>query len=131
MAKGIGMSMVSISDVDRLCGGVAGKTADQQNAFARSTFTEREISCAFERRSPSRYLAGRLAAKKAVLKALVPFATPGFGLRCVEILTKPNGAPYVEVGPQLRTVLNEADASEVLVSITNEGDCAAAMVLVQ
>ena len=131
MVKGIGISMVSISDVDRLCGGVAGKTADQQNAFVRSTFTEREMACALGRRSPSRYLAGRLAAKRAAVKAMAPLATQGFDLHCVEILTKPSGAPYVEVGPQLRDALNEVGASEMLVSITNEDDHAAAVVLVQ
>ncbi len=131
MVKGIGIDMASISEIDRLAGGIAGKTASEQDAFVRRTFTPAELAAALERHNPAEYLAGRFAAKEAVFKAVAPLTEEGFEMRRVETLTRPDGSPYVNVGPELQTALDEAGVSELLVSITNEDDYAIAMVLAQ
>ena len=131
MVKGIGIDMASISEIDRLAGGIAGKTASEQDAFVRRTFTPAELAAALERHSPAEYLAGRFAAKEAVFKAVAPLTEGGFEMRRVETLTRPDGSPYVNAGPELQTALDEAGVSELLVSITNEDDYAIAMVLAQ
>lgn len=131
MVKGIGIDMASISEIDRLAGGIAGKTASEQDAFVRRTFTPAELAAALERHNPAEYLAGRFAAKEAVFKAVAPLTEEGFEMRRVETLTRPDGSPYVNVGPELQTALDEAGVSELLVSITNEDDYAIAIVLAQ
>lgn len=131
MVKGIGIDMASISEIDRLSEGIAGKTAAEQSAFVRRTFTAAEVACALERHNPAEYLAGRFAAKEAVFKAIAPLTAAGFEMRRVETLTRPDGSPYVNVGPELQKAMDEAGVSEILVSITNEDDYAVAIALAQ
>ncbi len=131
MVKGIGIDMASISEIDRLAGGIAGKAASEQDAFVRRTFTPAELAAALERHNPAEYLAGRFAVKEAVFKAVAPLTKEGFEMRRVETLTRPDGSPYVNAGPELQAALDEAGVSELLVSITNEDDYAIAMALAQ
>ena len=131
MVKGIGIDMASIAEIDRIGEGIAGKAAAEQNAFVRRTFTAAELAAALERHNPAEYLAGRFAAKEAVFKAVAPLTAAGFEMRRVETLSRPDGSPYVNVGPELKAAMDEAGVSELLVSITNEDDYAVAMVLAQ
>lgn len=131
MIKGIGIDMASISDTERLAEGIAGKTADEQGPFVRRTFTKAEVACALERHNPAEYLAGRFAVKEAAFKALAPRTAEGFDFRCVETLTRPDGSPYIVVGPKLAAIMDEAGVTELLVSITNEDDYAVAIVVAQ
>ena len=131
MIKGIGIDMASIAEIDRLAEGIAGKAAEEQGPFVRRTFTKAEVACALERHNPAEYLAGRFAVKEAVFKALAPLTAEGFDFRCVETLTRPDGSPYVAIGPKLAAVMEEAGATELLVSITNEDDYAVAIVVAQ
>ena len=150
MVLGIGVDMVTISEIARLLpeGGLAAAsgerapaapgaaTADASprrhlDAFVRRTFTTDELAQAALRHDQASYLAGRFAAKEAVFKALAPRTASGFDLRVVETLDDAAGAPHVSTHGPLAGVLAEAGATEVLVSITNEGDCAVAFALAQ
>ena len=71
-------------------------------------------------------LAARFAAKEAVAKAL------GFGFRIaqprdIEIVTSPEGAPTVVLASGADQAARQVGIEEVLVSMTREGDCAAAV----
>ena len=95
-------------------------------------FTPTELEMAFARQQPAEFLAGRLAVKHAVRKAVGPLIDSEFDLRWVETLRAASGAPYVNVDAlALRKALTAADVDELLVSISNEGDYAAAIALAQ
>lgn len=124
MVKGVGIDLAQISEIERLCEASGG-------AFLRATFTPREIGQSEGRFRPGEYLAGRFAVKEAVFKALAPAANGGLDPRAVESLDDDGGAPHVLVGEELAGALERADASQVLVSISNEGDFVTAVALVQ
>lgn len=136
MAKGIGIDMVSISETARRLASEPERPGDidTPNAFTRRTFTADELACARQRRNPARFLAGRLAVKRAARKALAPLLAPAelaaLGPRSIETLTAPSGAPLISAAP-ISDVLRSANSSALLVSISNEGDLAVAMVLVK
>jgi holo-[acyl-carrier protein] synthase len=146
MVVGIGVDMVDMGEFRRLCGGfgnlpvrlgVSGeKDVSREpgvpNAFVARTFSEAERAQALERADSAEFLAGRFAVKEAVFKAVSPHAYGSpFELRMVESLDDKSGAPYVVVGEGIKPVLEAAGVTEVLVSITNEGDYVVAFALVQ
>ena len=128
MARGIGIDLVRIGDVaDRL-----DATECELDAMAVRLFTPAELEMARARQQPAEFLAGRLAVKHAVRKAVGPLIDNEFDLRWVETLRAASGAPYVNVdAPDLHDALAAAAVDELLVSISNEGDYAAAIVLAQ
>lgn len=146
MVVGIGVDMVDMGEFRRLCGGFGNlpvrlgtggekdgsRVPGVANAFVARTFSEAEREQALERADSAEFLAGRFAVKEAVFKALSPHAYGiPFELRMVESLDDKSGAPYVVVGEGIKPVLEAAGATEVLVSITNEGDYVVAFALVQ
>lgn len=136
MARGIGIDLVRIGGVaDHLGNAVCTcNTACNTAASPWLThlFTSTELEMAFARQQPAEFLAGRLAVKHAARKALGPLINGEFDLRWVETLRATSGAPYVNVEiPALRKALDEAHVDELLVSISNDGGYAAAIVLAQ
>lgn len=138
MVRGIGIDMATISEFERYWPGGAGAAGASACAeaelgpFIRRTFTPAELACARERgKRGAEFLAGRFAVKEAVFKAVAPLTAEGFDLRIVECLPDPSGAPRVTLSGPLAPVLAEAGVADVLVSITNEGDYAVAVALVQ
>lgn len=123
--KGVGVDMVQVSEMRRLCGD------DLLTAFARRTFSSAELDQARERQDPAEFLAGRFAVKEAVFKALAHLTKEGFDLRIVETVDDENGRPCVSATSRLAPVFAETGADELLVSITNEGDFAVAFVVAQ
>lgn len=125
MIIGIGVDVVSISELTSL------KLRISETAFNR-IFTDAELACVTDRSHPYEYLAGRFAAKEAVFKAVSP-ALNGvtFDLRMVETLSRPDGSPYIHVNDELRSILERAEVSRVHISITAEGDMAAAFAIAE
>ena len=124
MVKGIGIDAVDIEEMRRLC-------ADMDGSFVRRTFTAAERAQASGRRDPAQVLAGKFAVKEAAFKALAQHTKEGFDLRIVETLEDADGAPHITLTGRMAPVLEEADVTELLVSITNERDLAMAVVLAQ
>lgn len=125
MVKGVGIDLVSIERMAKRC-------ADPACAFVVRTFTEGERAEAAQRSDPAQYFAGRFAAKEAAFKAVAHLTTSRtFDCRTVETLGDENGAPRIVPNERLRDILEEAGVSELLVSITNEGGLAAAVVIAQ
>lgn len=138
MVRGIGVDVVAIAE---LAGHVPEGAGDDVvpdgaalDAFVLGTFTEAERAQAWGRARPAQYLAGRLAVKKAVLKALAPVVPPadeGFDLRVIECIDDEGGAPRVTCAGPLAPLLARAGASDVLVSISNEAGLAIAFAVAQ
>lgn len=132
----LGSALVAVCDVMDGSGGVC--------AWARGLLSDREWACARQRCDTGLYVAGRVAAKRAVLEALGVDAGAASacdegrlepdarnagdrGGREVEVLADDEGAPRVTLGDGLRPLLGPAPLPEVLVSITNENGLALAL----
>ena len=124
MVRGIGIDSVDIEEMGRLC-------ADARGAFVTRAFTPAERAEAFARPDAASCLAGKFAVKEAAYKALAHLTEGGFDFRCVETLEDERGCPHVTLDGPLAPVLEEAEASELLVSVTNERGTATAIVLAQ
>lgn len=119
---GIGIDLVSVTELRKL---------DQRTtgAFSRHTFTDRELAEAEVSQDPWVYLAGRFAVKEAVFKAVAHLLSEkSFDFRLVETLRQPDGSPRIICSPALQAILDSANVSSLLVSISNEADFAVSMV---
>ena len=125
MVVGIGIDLAFISEIQRL-----GSVVD--GPFMRRVFTERERAYA-ESCEPTRAesFAGMFAAKEATFKALAHTRDNLFDLRSVEILHADSGMPYIEENEVVRQAMENVGATSLLVSITDEGDLAIAIVVAQ
>lgn len=122
MIKGIGIDMVSISEIARYIEHFG-------DTYINSAFTEREIH--FSKLSPNQaeYLSTRFAAKEAVYKAIAHLTKQkDFDFRIVESLNESDGYPVIHINEELRKIMNEAKIRSLLVSMTTEGDFAMAFV---
>jgi holo-[acyl-carrier protein] synthase len=70
-------------------------------------------------------LAARFAAKEATIKALRP--SVGLAYSNIEVITAPSGAPAMAVSGAAAEWVDELDLSSSSVSLTHEGDFAAAI----
>lgn len=127
MVLGIGIDLVEIARIERML------RDRPQSAFLRKAFTPAELAQApgeEHLRARAAYLASRFAAKEAVFKA-VAHLTPQkhFDLRVVETLHREDGSPYISVTEELAPVCEAAGVNALHVSLTDEGDYAAAFVV--
>ncbi|ETT76596.1 MULTISPECIES: holo-ACP synthase [Paenibacillus] len=123
MIRGIGMDLVSISFVEQMlekCG----------ELFVQQYYSmeERELF-ACKKRHAEHFLAGRFAAKEALLKAI------GTGMNCeldwneLEFLNHPGGQPYLVRSRSLEPYVQQQDS--IHVSISHHGDYAAAFIIIE
>ncbi len=119
MKPSVGIDLVSVSRI-------AESLATFGDRFLRRIFTDGEI--AYARKAPAltnERLAARFAAKEAALKAL-GLADRGVGWREIEVTTNPSGAPELVLHGAAREL--SADAGELAISLSHEGDLATAIV---
>lgn len=125
---GIGIDMAQIAEISRL-------SEVMGPSFFQRTFTDIERTEAERRRTREaklEYYAARYAVKEAVFKALAPhIPEKGFDFRHVCTLNHEDGSPYVEMTEWMRNLCREAGASKIHVSITTEGEYAAAFVIAE
>jgi phosphopantetheine--protein transferase-like protein len=120
--KGIGIDMVYIPTIR--------KYIEQNSAFLRRTFTSKEQKASADRADPAQYYAARFAVKEAVFKAVAHLTeNKTFDFRIVETLNTDDEAPYVTTDGALAPILQQAGITQLHISITTEGDYAAAFVV--
>lgn len=95
------------------------------NAFLRRSFTDREVELSAGR---TESLAGRWAAKEAVLKALGA-GIADIPLTDVEIDQDPSGRPTLSLYREAASRSGEAGITAWAVSISHDGDYAMAVVV--
>ncbi|MBM4019014.1 MAG: holo-[acyl-carrier-protein] synthase [Planctomycetes bacterium] len=89
MIVGLGIDLCGVERIRRML-------ADHGERFLKRTFTEAEVACARRRKKGfEETLAGRFAAKEAVMKALGTGWGRGVGFRGIEVLKRPSGKPCV------------------------------------
>ncbi|MGI6106801.1 MAG: holo-ACP synthase [Lachnospiraceae bacterium] len=125
MIRGTGIDLVQIERIRR---------AQSRNggAFIQKGFTLKEQEYAESGPDPAVRYAGLYAVKEAVYKAVAPnTAAHDFDIRLVETGHRPDGSPYVIVNERLQAVLDEAGIRRLHISITDEGEYAAAFAVAE
>lgn len=123
MIKGIGLDIVSIGFIEEMmakCGDIF-----MEQYFSRD---ERELFI-HKKRHAFDFLAGRFAAKEALLKAI------GTGMECemkwneIEFLNQSTGQPYLVRNASLQNYVQQQET--VLVTISHHCDYAAAFIIIE
>lgn len=132
MILGIGIDLVHVESL-------AGQLADGASRFSEETFTPQEA--AYSRGAvsgePARHFAARYAAKEAALKALeaacaqVHVRIPSLSLREIEVEPDAVGRPVLRLHGAAASLAERAGADRAWVSLSHEGACAAAMVILE
>lgn len=118
---GVGIDLVSINEIEEL-------NERTKGAFVNRTYTSQELEDAKTASKYFEFLAGRFAVKEAVYKAICgSFPNINFDFRGVETKRLSNGAPQFVPSPELRKIMDEVGASEIKISISNQGDFAIAI----
>ncbi|MEO0271122.1 MAG: holo-ACP synthase [candidate division WOR-3 bacterium] len=91
--------------------------------FLKKIFTEREIEYALKRKNPFPHLAGRFAAKEAVMKALGTGFGKGVYFKNIEIIREPGFEPEVKLHGKTKEKFKNKKFS---LSITHDGKYALA-----
>lgn len=117
----IGIDIATVSRIKKSC---------ESENFRNRVFSQAELDMFYNREKPKfSSLAANFAAKEAFSKALGS-GVRGFGLSEVEILRDDLGAPYFNFyGKAAEAVLKNDYKTQV--SLTHEGDTAAAVVLLE
>ena len=94
--------------------------------FLQRVFTAAEIDYCVPRKAKSQHLAGRFAAKEAVLKALGTGWSQGIHWTDIEVINEPGGKPVVELHNAAASVAAQAGIRQVLISISHVKETAVA-----
>lgn len=131
MIRGLGIDLCAIDEM-------ATRLDDLASMFAAAHFTPTEMSEIRSRGSqqPAQHAAARFAAKEACLKALASAAggrqlVPQVDFREIEVVTSATQPPYLMLHGALRTVARQLGIERILLSITHEGNFAAAVVTIE
>jgi holo-[acyl-carrier protein] synthase len=124
MASAIGLDLVDLRDV-------AVAIACFGARYLSRVYTDAEVAYAMSARDHAtivRRLAARFAAKEATIKALGA-SERGIGPRSIEIVRKADGAVRVALSGPALAAAREVGATALAVSMTHEGEVAAAVVV--
>jgi len=94
--------------------------------FLRRVFTPAELDYCLAKRRSIEHLAGRFAAKEAVLKVLGTGWRKGINWTDVEIRNGPSGRPLVSLTGLCRKFADEQGLAGILISISHVGSHAIA-----
>jgi len=98
--------------------------------FVRKWFTPGEIEYCQAKLDQPRHLAGRLAAKEAVFKAMRLRGTGLVPWRDVEVVREPGGAPSVRLGGDLSNAADQLGVGQILISISHDASRANAVAVI-
>ncbi len=108
---GIGIDMIEVPRIK--------SAIDRHKTFINRIFCPEEIK--FSNRGVFRYeeLAGRFAAKEAVLKAMKIGWRQGIGYRDIAVLNEKSGAPYVVLSGRAKEICENLRITKIFVSISH------------
>jgi holo-[acyl-carrier protein] synthase len=116
---GIGIDLVKVDRIRNL-------VLRWQDRFLNRLFTEEERRECFRRAAPYPSLAARFAAKEAVLKALGTGWSEGIRWMDIQVVNDASGKPVVQVAGRVETLIRQAAASRIHLSLAHDGDYAMA-----
>ena len=104
------------------------KGMDRHPSFCSRILTPKENECCQGRKDQSAFVAGRFAAKEAIVKCL-GLGLRGFSWQDMEILPDELGKPCLELSPRLAAIASQRGVGRVQVSISHSRDYALAVAL--
>lgn len=119
---GVGLDLVKIARVEAIA-------RRWQDRFLHRVYTEDERRASFGRAWPYASLAGRFAAKEAMLKALGTGWSAGVSWQDIEVLNEVGGRPVATVQGRTGVLVRQAGVTRIYVSLSHDGDYAIAEVI--
>lgn len=104
------------------------KVMQRHPSFCRRILTPRENECCQGRQNSAPFVAGRFAAKEAVVKCL-GVGLRGFSWQDMEILPDELGKPCLQLSPRLEAIARQRGMGRVQVSISHSRDYAVAVAI--
>jgi len=92
-----------------------------EEGFLTRVFTAVELEYCMGRKRRIEHLAGRFAAKEAILKVLGTGWTSGISWTDIEIRNDPSGQPRAFLSGRCRQIADEIGIGDILVSISHIG----------
>lgn len=120
MVESIGLDIIELARIK-------GAFDRHGKRFLRRTLSESEARRLESRRDSIPYLAGRFAAKEAVMKALGAVFDSGVYLKDIQIENDSHGKPFVELPERLSA---ELGSRRILLSISHSKTTAAAVAII-
>ena len=117
MIRGMNIVAHGIDMVD--CGRLARTIARHDEKFLNRIFTQAELDYCLPKKRQTEHLAGRFAAKEAVLKVLGTGWGDGTNWQEIEIRNEPSGQPKVYLSGRCRQIASDKGIATVLVSISH------------
>ena len=87
--------------------------------FLKRVFTEGELAYSIGRKREVEHLAGRFAAKEAVLKLLGTGWRKGINWTDIEVYNEPSGQPRLRLAGKCRQIADERGFGRILISISH------------
>ncbi len=123
MVKGIGIDILEVSRIKKVYEKFPFRVRNR-------VLTQREQEYIFSKKNPWPSLAGRFAAKEAVMKTLgVGWGKVGF--REIEVVNDQTGKPLVLLSGNAAVLAKQMGICEILISISHDGKYALAQALAQ
>lgn len=119
---GIGLDLVKISRIEAI-------VQRWQDRFLQRVFTEDERRACFGRAWPYASLAGRFAAKEAMLKALGTGWSAGVSWHDIQVLNDVGGKPMATTRGRTKALAQQAGVTRIHVSLSHDGDYAIAEII--
>jgi holo-[acyl-carrier protein] synthase len=125
MIVGTGIDLCGVARIRRMI-------RDHGDRFLSRTYTAAEVAYARRRKKGfEETLAGRFAAKEAVMKALGTGWREGVGFKAIEILNEESGKPYVVLHGKTAKKARRLGVTGWHVTITHTEDLAIAAVIAE
>ena len=122
MILGLGLDVCSVERMEEIL-------ARHGDRFWKRILTEREQALLADRVDRATALAGRFAAKEAIVKAMS--GAPGVGWHDLEVLGAPRRPPVMHVHGPARALADDMGVSSIHLSITHDAGVAAAVVILE
>ena len=119
---GIGIDLVSVERVRTI-------TQRWKDRFLDRVYSDAERRECFRRTTPYVSLAGRFAAKEAILKALGVGWAAGVRWQDVQVLNDAKGQPVARVHGHVRSMIEAAGITKIHVSLSHDGNYALAQAI--
>lgn len=124
MIVGLGIDSIEIARVDRTWR----RFGDR---FGRRIYTEREWKYCLSRPNPAQSLAGRFAAKEAVMKALGLGWPGGIAYRDIEVTRELTGKPGIRLSNRAAQRASQLGVTHPTVSMTHDRTYSSATVILE
>lgn len=105
--------------------------ANRRGAFLSRIFAEDELKLSERGEIRFEELAGRFAAKEAMLKAIKTGWRRGAAFKDIMVLNELSGAPYIVLGGRTAEIANRLGVKKIHVSISHTKELAVAVVILE